>query len=41
MVGLNPLTGGVTGVPGLLLWGLIALILWKTGKLEVIEIPQK
>jgi len=41
MVGLNPLTGGVTGVPGLILWGLIALILWKTGKLEVIEIPQK
>ena len=41
MVGLNPLTGGVTGMPGLLSWGLVALVLWKTGKLEVIEIPQK
>jgi len=40
MVGLNPITGGVTGIPGLLLWGLVALILWKTGKLQVIEIPQ-
>jgi len=40
MVGLNPITGGVTGMPGLLLWGLVALILWKTGKLQVIEIPQ-
>jgi len=41
MVGLNPLTGGVTGVPGLLLWGLAALVLWKTGKLQVIEIPRE
>jgi len=40
MVGLNPITGGVTGVPGLLLWGLVALVLWKTGKLQVIKIPQ-
>jgi len=40
MVGLNPITGGVTGVPGLLLWGLVALLLWKTGKLQVIKIPQ-
>jgi len=40
MVGLNPITGGVTGIPGLLLWGLVALVLWKTGKLQVIEIPQ-
>ena len=39
MVGLNPLTGGVTGIPGLLLWGLVALILWKTGKLQVVETP--
>jgi len=40
MIGLNPITGGVTGMPGLLLWGLVALILWKTGKLQVIEMPK-
>jgi len=40
MIGLNPITGGVTGMPGLLLWGLVALALWKTGKLQVIEIPK-
>jgi len=39
MIGLNPITGGVTGMPGLLLWGLIGLLLWKAGKLQVIEIP--
>jgi len=38
MVGLNPVTGGVTGVPGLFSWGLIALVLWKTGKLKLIDI---
>ena len=41
MVGLNPITGGVTGMPGLLLWGLVALVLWKTGKLQVIKIPRE
>jgi len=40
MTGLNPITGGVTGMPGLLLWGLVALALWKTGKFQVIEIPK-
>jgi len=40
MVGLNPITGGVTGMPGLLLWGIVALVLWKTRKLQVIKIPQ-
>ena len=40
MVGLNPITGGVTGMPGLLLWGLVALVLWRMGKLQVIDMPQ-
>jgi membrane protease YdiL (CAAX protease family) len=40
MVGLNPITGGVTGIPGLLLWGLVALVLWRMRKLQIIEIPQ-
>lgn len=37
VVGLNPLTGGTTGVTGLLVWGIIALYLWRSERLNVIQ----
>jgi membrane protease YdiL (CAAX protease family) len=37
VVGLNPLTGDTTGVTGLLVWGMVALYLWRSGRLNVIQ----
>jgi hypothetical protein len=37
MVGLNPLTGGTAGVMGLLVWGTVAVYLWRSGRLNVIQ----
>lgn len=37
MVEVDSTMGGITGVTGLLLWSLVALDLWKSGKLGVVR----